>query len=266
MQANKIVEKHEDRNRKCRLCLKKATLRNSHVIPEFFYKQMDLYDKIHRFNILSTEHGKPFSIAQKGIREMLLCDQCEEKFSKWEGYARRVLYGGECIEITTNEPKGIECKISYVKFKLFQLSILWRAGISGHAAFSSVKLDNHESVLRKLLFEETPGTTEKYGCIILYSTKHTDITSNMIHCMGMSNIDGIPCIRLMLGGCFWLFFLSETSSDLRHSGLFLQETGLLRILKTDKNPGGYIESLAREFYYANPDRCDQLGKKNIHPV
>ena len=246
------------KNIECRICLKQGNSCNSHIVPEFFYEQMNLYDEKHRFNVLSTEPDKHRSTEQKGIRERLLCKKCEGTFSAWEDHARRVLYGGECIEITTNDPKGIECTVDYAKFKLFQLSILWRVGISSRAGFSSVELGSHEGVLRKMLLDETPGNTEAYGCVILYSTKHTDITSNTIHCMGMSNVDGVDCIRLLLGGFFWLFFLSEIALDPRQKELFLQDTGHLRILKTDKDPNQYIESLALDLYRSNPDRFDHL--------
>jgi len=243
---------------KCLLCHKSSELCNSHIVPEFFYEQMKLYDPKHRFNVLSTEPDKHRPTEQKGIRERLLCKQCEVKLSVWEDHARRVLYGGECIEITTNDPKGIECTVDYAKFKLFQLSILWRAGISSHDGFSSVNLGEHEEVLRKMLLDETPGNTEAYGCVILYSTKHTDITSNMIHCMEMSSVDGVDCVRLLLGGFFWLFFLSESALDPRQKGLFLQDSRHLRILKTDKDPNRYIERLALDLHRSNPLRFDQL--------
>ncbi|MBN1515793.1 hypothetical protein JXA32_04415 [Candidatus Sumerlaeota bacterium] len=246
-------------NGECRLCRNQGNLCNSHIVPEFFYEQMNLYDEKHRFNVLSTEPDKHRPTEQKGIRERLLCKQCEGKLSVWEDHARRVLYGGECIEITTNDPKGVECTVDYAKFKLFQLSILWRVGISNHDGFSSVKLGDHESVLRKMLLDETPGNTEAYGCVILCSTKHTDITSNMIRCMGMSNTDGVDCVQLLLGGYFWLFFLSETAINPCQKKLFLQDSGHLRILKTYKDPGQYIERLAREFYNTNQHRFDYFS-------
>lgn len=97
---------------KCHLCSQQTKLCNSHVIPEFFYEQMQLYDNKHRCYILSTEPRKYFPFVQKGYREKLLCKKCEGKFSRWENYARRVLYGGECIEITTNNAK-VECTVDY---------------------------------------------------------------------------------------------------------------------------------------------------------
>ena len=241
---------------KCRLCLKEATLCNSHVIPEFIYEQLNLYDEKHRFNVLSTKSGNHPTFMQKGIREKLLCKLCEEKLSKWEKYARQSMYGGECIEVITINPGYFEFQIDYAKFKLFQLSILWRVGLSTNDAFASVKLGNHEDVLRRMLFEETPGSAETYGCVITYSTKHTNITSNTIDCLGMVNFKGILCVGLMLGSCFWLFFLSDVSVDFPQSELLFQENGHLRILVNNKDISGYIESLAKDIRNANPARFD----------
>lgn len=60
----------------CCLCLCKSKLCDSHIIPEFFYKQQGLYDEKHRFHIISTEPLKHPPIAQKGMRERLLCKKC----------------------------------------------------------------------------------------------------------------------------------------------------------------------------------------------
>jgi hypothetical protein len=150
--------------------------------------------------------------------------------------------------------KGFEFAIDYAKFKLFQLSIVWRLGVARHAAFSSIVLGEHENVLKRMLLGGAPGNTEAYGCVILYSSKNNEFTSNLIHCMGMLDVKGVTCARLLLGGYFWQFFLSEKAVDPRQKELFLQDTGHLRILRTNEDPNGYIESLARDFYNADPDR------------
>jgi hypothetical protein len=74
---------------------------------------------------------------------------CEAKIGKWEDYARNVLYGrapgpdirkldiGESITDRLG-PRDMAAKyfrdlrqttVDYKRFKLFELSILWRAGI-----------------------------------------------------------------------------------------------------------------------------------------
>ena len=114
----------------CKLCGKVDKLRNSHIIPEFLFKP--LYDSKHRFHVLSTVLDSPNRYEQKGIREKLLCQSCETLLSKHEGYARTVLFGGTEISVRKEDGNYIIGDIDYKKFKLFQISILWRAGISNH--------------------------------------------------------------------------------------------------------------------------------------
>ncbi len=63
-------------------------MRASHIIPEFIYSP--IYDDKHRMVLLETDE-RYASFQQKGIREHLLCQDCETKVSKWETYARGVL-------------------------------------------------------------------------------------------------------------------------------------------------------------------------------
>jgi len=241
---------------KCRLCLEEVKLCNSHIVPEFFYEQQALYDEKHRFKVLSTKSDDSPKNHQKGIREKLLCKACEGKFSRWENYARRVIFGGRPSEISHHSRRGIECIIDYRRFKLFQLSILWRVGISTRKEFGEVALGEHEAVLRKMLMDERPGSTAEYGCAMLHTSAHPNITSNTIHCMGMAEVDGIKMVSLLLADCFWFFFLSRSALDSRQAALFLQETGHLRILKTEADPKSYIENLARKFFTANPKQFE----------
>src|SRR5690606_40605054 len=112
----------------CRLCREEAPLKKSHIIPEFLYASM--YDEKHRFHELSTSENKKNRFSQKGMREILLCGNCEQKLSKHERYASLLLGGGIPI---TYRPRGKFIKaegLEYASFKLFGLSILWRASVS----------------------------------------------------------------------------------------------------------------------------------------
>jgi len=148
----------------CALCLRDAPLCRSHIIPEFLYEP--IYDESHRLKILSTLPERPTMFKQKGIWEKLLCERCEQRLSVWEGYASKALFGGE---YTSSPRHGRLTKISgldYKKLKLFQLSTLWRAGVSSHELFSAVKLGPHQELLRAMLFEGEPGPPNRYGCVM----------------------------------------------------------------------------------------------------
>lgn len=64
---------------KCELCLKERTLRKSHIIPKFVFRWMR--NTGGRFLRISSA---PNLRQQDGIKEKLLCQDCEQKFSKYE--------------------------------------------------------------------------------------------------------------------------------------------------------------------------------------
>ncbi len=113
----------------CKLCHSNDPLRNSHIIPEFLYKA--LYDDKHRFFEISSNPDKKTSFQQKGLREKLLCDACEQRLSIWEQYTCKLLHGGvaQTYSQCSDDHFYLE-ELDYKKLKLFQLSVLWRAGLS----------------------------------------------------------------------------------------------------------------------------------------
>lgn len=133
----------------CALCLEESDLRQSHIIPEFMYKS--LYDEINRFHVLSVIPEKSNWKEQKGLRERLLCGKCEQKLSVWERYASLVLKGG--IPLTHRREGSIIhlSGVDYKQFKLFQLSILWRASVSTLQFFEKVQLGEHAEIIRQHL-------------------------------------------------------------------------------------------------------------------
>jgi hypothetical protein len=108
----------------CKLCLQQDLLRDSHIISEFLYASM--YDDRHRFHVLAAGDLHS-SYEQKGYRERMLCQSCETKLSKWEIYARALLMGGALLQYRREGTITWVEGIDYPRFKLFQLSILWRA-------------------------------------------------------------------------------------------------------------------------------------------
>ena len=82
----------------CALCRKNEELQNSHIIPEFYYKMV--YDQVpRRFRVVSTESIVPDRYEQKGLREKLLCKNCELKFSRLENYAKRSFFDSQGVQV-----------------------------------------------------------------------------------------------------------------------------------------------------------------------
>lgn len=148
----------------CSLCHEEKPLQQSHIIPEFLFGV--LYDQKHRYNVLSLQSHQRQRMEQEGVREALLCRDCEQHFSKLERYASLVIKGGapnvrrrKCGNIL--HVTGID----YAQFKLFLLSLLWRAGVAKSAYFQRMQLGPHEECLRAMLLASDPGPFNLYPCI-----------------------------------------------------------------------------------------------------
>lgn len=144
----------------CCLCLKSAKLVNSHVISEFLYSPM--YDPNHRFFAISCDPSVNDRLFQKGLREIMLCENCDNKIlSAYENYARRVLHGGESIQTAVDGNDFRIWGLDYTRLRLFFISLLWRMSVSTLPYFRGVSLGPHEEVLRRMLLEGRPGEPDQ---------------------------------------------------------------------------------------------------------
>jgi hypothetical protein len=228
----------------CRLCLQPKTLQNSHIIPEFFYKP--LYDDLHRAEVFSTSPDEKNWYLQKGIREELLCYDCEQFLSPMEDYARRVFYGGVEIPTPTGNNPIILNNIDYERFKLFQLSLLWRSSVSKDRFFSDVSLGPHEEKVRKMLITKNPGEPYDYGCILigLLMEKNRPVDEMMTQPDSL-RIDGHRCHRFLFGGCLWTFVVSKHSKNFKYKQFFLSKEGKLAIYLMDAKHADFITKFVR---------------------
>ena len=207
----------------CRLCMQNRPLMKSHIFPEWLYTP--LYDRNHRFFVLSTNENKRRGTRPKGVYERLLCNECEARFSKWEGYARGVFYGDDPrIEIEDNGGRVVLSGLQYTPFKLFQMSLIWRAAITGRSEFHRINLGPHAERLREMLFEECPGESHQYPAILMSLPRSLDQIMREFIFPPESlpkKIDGHTGYRVAFGGLFWLFVVSNHPVDLRDLDLFL---------------------------------------------
>lgn len=228
----------------CKLCRENKTLMNSHIIPEFIYKP--LYDDNHRFHVLSTYQKKGRTIEQKGIREKLLCGDCEQHLSRYENYARRVLFGGVEI-VVQNENRGISVsEIDYKCFKLFQLSILWRASVSNHQMFKNVRLGKHESIIRKMILSDIPGQKEMYCCVMVAIKNESDGISAFIDQPEKRRIDNHVAYRFIFGSIVWIYFVSSHKIPEIINNFILSEEGSVHIAVKEIKELDCIRGFAQE--------------------
>ena len=113
---------------KCVLCRQEAPLLKSHIVPEFLYRPH--YDENHRA-LLFDKRDAPYTMVQKGIRERLLCAECEARLQVFEDYLARFWFKQRPLPAVIASSEVVLTGIDYAQFKLFLLSIVWRASVAG---------------------------------------------------------------------------------------------------------------------------------------
>lgn len=129
-------------------------------MPEFTHKAV--YDGNHRTRLF-THRSDDNRLLQKGLRDRLLCDECEQRFSVYERYFSQLWYHSNRLPERFDSDYLNISDVDYPKLKLLLLSIIWRASVSTHPDFSAASLGVlHEGRIRRALLDEDPGPETAY--------------------------------------------------------------------------------------------------------
>lgn len=207
----------------CRLCASDARIVDSHIVPEFLYEP--LYDEKHRFFEMSLDPGRRDRIKQKGLREPLLCEFCEQRLSVFEGYARQLFRGGVATTVVADGQHLRLSGLDYIKLKLFQISILWRAGVSRLPAFAQVDLGQHESRLRQMLSHGDPGPASEYGCIMSAVMHGRELLQGLVVPPTHARMGGRKAYRFVFGGLVFVYVVSKSEPPQFLTQAFAQPDG-----------------------------------------
>lgn len=217
----------------CRLCTtENVELCRSHIFPEFLYREV--YDsETKSFHVYSSAPNWRPSSRRKGIYEALLCRECEELFRDWETYACEALFNGlktaPDIQSELFVVKGVE----YKKFKLFLISLIWRAGVSGRSEFANVKLGSHEERMRQMLMTHDPGDVLDYPVALFVMRSGTKAVMAMPEAFKPQH--GWTGYRATMAGLTWMF-ITERLKHFPNMSVFLNRKGELPLIK-DKGKG-----------------------------
>lgn len=218
---------------RCRLCQESVKLINSHIVPEFMYEPVYSGGKAQS---LSGEYlgsrrlspGRSF-LSSKGNREHLLCARCDnEVVGNIEGKVRQSI--NLIREYRFSADRG-HIDVDYQYFKLFELSLLWRASISNHWMFANVSLGaKHEEIIRQRLLTHAPGEPHEYGCIVLV-TRELRLMRAMIHAQA-EKYGRHSRYLVVTPGIHFDFYVSSHTKNLQFQSLFVRKSGKLPLLRT----------------------------------
>jgi hypothetical protein len=199
---------------------------DSHVLPEFFY--VPLYDQKHRFIFISTDSEKQEKFLQKGLREKMLCSGCEGKFSVYEGYARGLIFGGVQTQSKQEAGRLLLKDVDYSRFKLFQLSLLWRMGVSESEFFKAVDLGPYAEKIRQMLLAGDAGDETQIPCAVTGVLMNGQ-PGNWFVPPDRVKILGQHCYRIVICGMLFMFFVSNQKPPTETMEYFIKRDTSLTI-------------------------------------
>lgn len=230
----------------CALCSMPKKLVGSHIIPEFCYKPM--YDSKHRASELTI---KPFKnkFIQKGYRENLLCEDCEGVINKYETYFAKTWYQQKKLPDKLENSHLILNGLDYVNFKLFHLSVLWRASISTRDDFKNVNIiQRHQERLRKMILNNDPGSETRFS---FFAIALTDNDNKVVHEAIMEPVNskyaGHRIYVFIFAGCCWYYFVSNHSMA-EHLNYCFSKSGNLFLVRENFYRFDYIANFQRLYW------------------
>lgn len=219
-------------NKTCRLCGTDTKLCESHIIPEFFYKP--IYEPGHVFYRFSSvdERAKK---SYKGLKQKLFCKSCEDIFHEFENYIAPI-WASEEIKYRNENGISYIMGLDYRLFKLFQMSIIWRASVSTLPEFGNIKLgEKHETSLREMLLNKIPAKPYQYSCVIVHAndSKMQQFINSSMFIFPSFKQGGHRVYPFVFGALIWFFYVSSHLYDAL-SFKVLSENGELPIIHDPK--------------------------------
>ena len=141
----------------CRLCGNVGPLCRSHIVPDF------LCDPLRDSNRQMVVIGPKIRKIQTGYFERLLCSKCESLLSGYENKFKRAWMDtipqtlGRLCTVPPNNHICVSIP-DFTAFKLFHLSVLWRAAASSRFKLESgITLGPYGAQIASMLLNGDPG-------------------------------------------------------------------------------------------------------------
>ncbi|OMF29763.1 hypothetical protein BK133_17330 [Paenibacillus sp. FSL H8-0548] len=169
----------------CRLCLNNVELKESHIIPKMFYKNIIRNSITGKMRVSNNVNR----IVQDGLKTPFLCGKCEQQFSKYETY-----FSNEIFRKIDKNPETFQINSKDNHLRYFILSVSWR-----YAQFV------YETELSKSVVDPSDGKTftmeeiEKIKIILenwrkfLLDENILEIQKIQMHLIPYVNIEEIEC-------------------------------------------------------------------------
>ena len=245
---------------RCNLCTENKELqRVCHVIPDFFYRESNLYNENHNVTkldlstLLENNRIKIISKKQKTgeFDEYKLCKDCDCKIiGKYESYTREHLYSSKLPSnkriLVENDPTAIRFKyLDYKIIKSLFLSILWRADISDRKLFSEIDLGYKKEEIRKIILSGNPGSDIEFPIFFMNTAFDKSISKDYLFHPIKMKVGKEDGFMFAFGGMIIIYSLGIDGIDEKTLDYRLKEDGTFSFIKV---PNGETWKLIKDWY------------------
>lgn len=237
----------------CKFCGKNRPLVKSHVIPRSFFELQEFHTKAPKkaLSIVSdSDQFKPMR-RPEGIYDVtLFCHNCETKFMKYDDYAFKLLIENRHLRKTHTERTEIVGQYydayDYGPLKLFFMSVLLRAGLSGDFFFQHVILGPYVKDLKQAVDSGDPKEPDEFAVFLAY---YPQIKSGpVIFPPALKKMDGVNFYYFHLGRVIFYIKVDKRKTPLELNPVVLKPGTKLFLLAfdlRDSNAYGILSKAVR---------------------
>jgi hypothetical protein len=223
----------EERIVHCKGCGNEAVLVKAHIIPESFFVAYDRSVGVSR--LMTDINGVyPKRVPIGVYDENILCRACEDTFQEYDDYAAKVLLNEKSAFNELKHNGSIvgwqRTNVDYKKLKIFFLSLLWRASVSGHVFFSKVRLGPFQNVVKDMIWEGQPGSNDTFSCVL--SRFDVDLGGFALD-PHRERWDNRNWMRIYFGEYMLLIRCDQRSGPEKFERLRFENDGILTIIARD---------------------------------
>jgi hypothetical protein len=177
----------------------------------------------------------PIIRVQESWSEKSLCSECEALTNEFDTYIAAFTYNPmrvgvrvdrSCLKFRTY------MNLNYKKFRLFQHSLLFRASLSKHIAFSHINLSKDDiEMVRLALMNKEPINDKILGCrMTLIWSPVRDVPFNNIISVPVADLfKHKEIVYFVFGGFGWEFHLPKFGFKQIREGFYAKPNGSLRV-------------------------------------
>ena len=150
----------------------------------------------------------------------------------------------------TGQPKPLGwlfSGIDYRSFKLFTLSLLWRAAVSKRDEFRNVRIaKRHRDQLRTMLWNDDPGEPLDFACLLTANPTHLQVFGDLVIMPDMVGAGQERLCRFIIGGMFWVFWVPKAPAEAERYRVVASKQGELMVARNDHHAGEFFRQFAMD--------------------